>query len=78
MGCQASSCEDKSTAGRCRDLFSLECKSKIKNESDQKIKVIVSYQPMTVTVRTKVEASVSVPFVSIEATAGGGRKIQIG
>jgi hypothetical protein len=53
-------------------------KAKIENKSDQKIKVIVSYQPMTVTVRTKMEAGVTVPYTSVEATVGREHEIQKG
>jgi hypothetical protein len=68
----------KSTVGKMKDALGLERKTKIENKSDQSIKLIISYQPMTVTVRTKVEAGVSVPIISVEATAGREHEIQKG
>jgi hypothetical protein len=68
---------EKSTAGKVKNSLRLVCKTKIENKSDQSIKLIISYQPMTVTVRSKVEAGVSVPFPWVEATATLGREHEI-
>jgi hypothetical protein len=51
--------------------------TKIRHKSDKKIKVIVSHEPTSATVRTKVEAGISVPSLSIEAAGPGERKREI-
>jgi hypothetical protein len=68
----------KSAMGNVKNTLGLERKTKIKNKSDQEINLIISYQQMAVTVRTKVEAGVSVPYTSIEASAGREQEIQKG
>jgi hypothetical protein len=63
----------KSTMGKVKNTLGLARNTKIANKSDQKITVIISYQ--AITVRTKVQAGVSIlPYTSLDSKLGATLK----
>mmetsp|Transcript_7502 Transcript_7502/g.17020 ORF Transcript_7502/g.17020 Transcript_7502/m.17020 type:complete len:146 (-) Transcript_7502:327-764(-) len=52
---------------KSRDTFGLKSKTKITNASSETIYVVVDMQPTSVTIHTKIEAGLSVPYIHVNA-----------